>query len=185
MAPKPIKIKLFIALAAALVICLLLSFPIFWFMDAFCIYGYLPHPKLGPPDYITDLWPSPGSELSLDCYTKSLSGNTFSSSTRGIEIGINTDSIADQLLYDSRHGSFPDRVSLYLDGREIPKSPSDYSDLGPALLSPNGKKTPYSLSKYYNFSWVPPLDIGNHVAKLTIITQSGKLLEYEWRFTIK
>jgi len=175
-----IKTRILIALGVFLFSCLF----VFWSIDSLCIRGYLPHPKLGPPDYITEVWPLPGSALLAGCYAKSLSGNVFSPNARGIKIGMDIGSIVELLAYDSAHGPFSDRVSLYVDGKEISNSTLDILDLGPEFLLPNGGKTSYSLGAYYAFSWASPLSSGFHTAKLVIVTQSGKLLEYEWYFVI-
>jgi len=182
---KLTRTRLLVFLLIALLIFVISGLSFSWLVEDLCLGEFLPGSVSNLPAYITDVWPRPGGELSSDCYTKSVPGNIMSANRRGIQVSIKTDSIAASVVSDTKHGPFYDRVSLFVDGKQVSNETRDYLDLGPAFLPPKGVVYPYELGLYYEFSWTPLLISGDHSAKLMITTQSGKPIEYEWHFTLR
>jgi len=139
------------------------------------------------PEYISSAWPPPKSEIWIGYYNLSLLRSM--PFNRGISVTLEPMSIVylEFPRADARHISpFIDRVYLYIDGAQIPNSGRYYLDNATAIIQGTvDKPIYYDVSAQYSISWTPELSKGNHVAQLTIETESGETLEYEWHFRIK
>lgn len=167
---------------------ILLSLCGFWLIFQPCIDSYSVR-ILNLPDYISHVWPAPEADLGFLCYTRSLIG-VFDPINRGIGITINTTgSLADLDTpnpYPNDADPFENRVHLYVDGSEISDSSKVVLSYGPALYETStGKINRGDLGTEYSISWISALSLGDHKAKVIINTLTGKLLEYEWHFTIR
>jgi hypothetical protein len=170
--------RLCVGLFATILLCLLCyaiaPFPI--------LYRTKP---LDAPEYISSVWPPPESTMWLGYYNLTRQNGTVNSMQAGICVKITTWDIAEEEfptnIIDSQFTPFKERVHLYVDGTEINSGKTTLDNM--VLM---GKKDViYNLSTGYQFCWKPTLSEGDHLANFVIDTASGKILEYEWHFTIQ
>lgn len=134
------------------------------------------------PDYLEDIWPPPQAEMYLGCYVRESLFNNMHGA--GFSVMITTDEIYKlEVLQPSNKdtSSFPDRVSLYMDGEKV--LPDRYASGGGAWV--DSEENDLGLAGWYWLGSSKLLFFGDHTAKVVIITRSGKILEYEWRFKVK
>jgi hypothetical protein len=170
---KKSRIVGMIALAGFLLICI-------WIVVTPCPATLRPWNK---PGYIESIWPPATSATMLSCSTKKI--YSFEGETE-VGVIINTSSIWELEIPQSNKkdlpsfipdATFPDRVSLYVDGEEMPVTRQEESG-GTYFI----EDTELDLAGWYFLGSSHPILQGNHVAKVVIVTQSGKILEYEWHF---
>jgi hypothetical protein len=140
---------------------------------------------LNKPDYIENLWPPPQTETRLGCYIKRYL--LIAPQGTGVGVTIDTQKIMDLEELDLTHNDiqpFQNRFSLYVDGKQV--SLDRRAEGGGTLFTTNnGEYIDLELAGWYFFGSSHFVAFGDHVAKIVMITEAGKALEYEWRFTIR
>ena len=167
----------------------------FWLIASRCPEQYTE--LISADGVIQAVSPPPNSKIPLGCYTRKNLQNIryhfgFSdihNKTNWVESGgVNVKTFSNNELVklesssiDNKNmGPFEDRVILYLDNK-IARGTIVWHEQDAPLTS-DGLHS--ELAGAYIFGSNTFLFPGNHKAKLIINTKSGKILEYEWLFTI-
>jgi hypothetical protein len=132
------------------------------------------------PAYIESVWPPATSKTLVGCYIRH-----YVSPLSGIGAGVTVDldSIWELEVPQSTNKSlspFTDRVTLYVDEEQV--AITDRAEGGGTYFIGD---TDLDLAGWYFFGSNHFVPLGKHTAKVTITTQAGEVLEYEWDFEIK
>lgn len=136
------------------------------------------------PQYLSRVWPTPHSIMTLPCYNES-TNQEFPGDGRGVGVGIIVDKIDTKLLA-TPEVDLTSRVALYLDDDLVQTDITSFG-CGLELISFDEKAptpTHTGRSACYSMSWNPNLSSGDHLAKIVIERDDGSLLDYTWEFTI-
>lgn len=137
------------------------------------------------PPFISNHWPAETEKITFSCYV--LMTNKLAS-RRGIGVILDTTDIAENEIPkqgDNNIKPFEDRVRLYIDGEIAPDSSKAVWDyLAEVIAIKDGVQYFTGTSSQYDISWTPLLLPGKHTAKIEILTKSGEIFEFEWRFTL-
>lgn len=176
------KGRLLLSVVACLVAFLALTFPYEKPLDE------------SQPGYITSIWPAPNDEVWGSWYALSLK-TALPGAFPGrvgitIEIRPGKGITPFELVAKDKHATnlpLEKRVNLSLnDGLIDAGNPIVCLNDLTAILEPNNKSDYGSgLAGRYIFCWPVSLPPGKHIAKLSVSTRAGEVLEYEWTFIIK
>jgi len=79
----------------------------------------------------------------------------------------------------------PSRIKLIVDGEEITDLPYYFDGLAELIWIDENVVYHSGESDAYRLSWALVLDEGEHDAHLVILSNTGKMFEYQWQFKIK
>lgn len=138
------------------------------------------------PVYLVEVWPAPKSTVDKKCYNSSLQveGADLSKDYRGIGVKITTGKI-DEFVKGVNFDPLPSRIKLIVDGEEITDLPYYFDGLAELIWIDENVVYHSGESDAYRLSWALVLDEGEHDAHLVILSNTGKMFEYQWQFKIK
>ncbi len=150
--------------------------------DNFYCESHTKKPCEDLPPFVIGVWPGPGTRVSSSYYKHGLD----IVGARGLGVGAEISAISTDLDFFRAVVPVTDRTSLAVNDRELGKAKYIEDGLGLAAEL-NNLGTPTGIERAsgpYWLSWQIPLDPGEHKAKLKIVRDDGKLLEYEWSFEV-
>lgn len=138
-------------------------------------------PAVDYPAHVERAWPRPNSALAIETYNNS--GDCLPD-VRGISIAVDTLAI-DEVKTHNR-GILPDRAELYLNGEIVSKESYGYLDELSLLdvMDENGNSMGEMAAGDYELTWFPTLEPGDYVARVVIVSNTGREFEYEWSFEL-
>jgi hypothetical protein len=147
------------------------------------------------PFYIDEVWPPAGTRISFICYAKkTLTGfllpkpslweenATILSPDGGVAVTIFPDTLIKEM--SGKNPSFPNRVFIYVDGKEIDTVALDKGTITIKANTVEEFKNYVYVPKWYYFGSYPVLFPGEHMAQFVILKKDGTTLKYEWTFMV-
>jgi hypothetical protein len=159
------------------ILALVLVFVFYYLISAPCSY-YLPfllsEDNEITPSPITNIWPS--ENINIACYA--LKMIVPWAEGKGVGVEIENYSPTDYEIDSS--GNL--KTNLYIDNKPV----SNITKVSKSYVIAPSNTTTDSFNKkdVYNIHWFPFLTLGEHTAKVTVVTSQGEEVKFEWKFKL-